>query len=143
MSDDDVLYDHESLLSLYTATQKHNKDIAYGLREYIDSQGHPHHNMQDMNISTLKGQPRRSVTFKEQLLDHSMWFGGILYKNYRQHFNRYVEETADYDFNLRYLSQHDSCVVINKKTFKYRIHTTQLSSTVSLKKAIKLYTTML
>lgn len=139
LSDDDKFYDEKSLNILYNSIKKYGTHICNWIRVYIDALWNQINSLIDTNISLLNWKDKNFIELKSELLWNSIWFWWVLYKSSNILFSYNVNESADYDFNLRYLNLFGKWLVINEKIFLYRIHNTQLNNSVSIIRLLKQY----
>jgi glycosyltransferase involved in cell wall biosynthesis len=134
VSNDDMLYDKNALRFLWDKMNEYKLDVVYG--KYIcfndQSERFPfqaHIKIWDQEIFY--------DSFEREIRNHSISFGGILYKDYGFRYKEKAGFWADWCMNLEYLSRAKKVALLGKSIFLYRSHINQVIQNFSLIQFIK------
>lgn len=139
LSDDDKFYDENSLRLLYHSLNQHDYKLCLWLRKYINENWEVLNEIKDSDEIFLKKRSKYEIKLNDILFWwNTIWFWWILFKDESIKFHEYASLFSDFDFNIRYLSNH-KWLIINSYCFLYRFHTNQDSKTINKTESFILY----
>ena len=128
LSDDDKFYDKNSLKNIYDWLLKYKLDVCYWKYKVFNSdwsktrEYRPH--------EKIKNKKLYIDTFDDQILWHTMTFGGVLYRQLGYRYDKASKWMCDRNMNLQYLYHKKRVWMINNYTFLYRVHDTNDTYTI-------------
>ena len=120
LSDDDKFYDKNSLKLLYDHLIKYNLDVCYWKYRVINWEWK---DLWDFKPHTKIWKKKIYYdSFEEQMLQHSISFGWILYRKFWYKYDYWSKWFWDWTMNLQYLHDKKIVALINEYTLYYRVH---------------------
>ena len=120
LSDDDKFYDENSLKITYNWLLNYGLDACYWRQKTVDENWQ---NLQDyIPHKKIKDKEIYFDSFDEQILNHTIAFSWVLYKQFWYRYDTKSKRLWDWHMNLQYLYNWKKIWLINKYTYLYRVH---------------------